>query len=179
MDSTWWQSSLPELLDQGDIFQDVPFAFAKSPVQPLVSTNLKGGVRGWAESAAPKVDGEGNGHFLHKGPIKHAMLLNHGCDIDKPHTKRLIVVPVLPLIAAPKEQRETIQNGGVIALFYLPDVPGIGDAFADFRLMNCLAAELVKGATRFAAMSDDARTHLGARLMAFFLRVELPTSDRR
>lgn len=174
MDEAWWRSSLPELLDQGDIFMDVPFALSKSPVQPLAGTSLKGGVQGWAEVKTPKLDRDGRGHFLHQGPVKHALLLNHGCDIDKPHTKRLIVIPVFPLGSAPRDQRETIQNQGMIATFYLPDVPDLGDAFADFRLMNCLPAEVVKQSVRVAAMTEEARDYLGARLMAFFLRVELP-----
>lgn len=169
----WWLDELPSELDQGNVFETLPFTSHTVPPRPLISTALRGGKRGWAEADSPKKDGNGACHFLHHGPFKHGMLLNHGCDVDKPHTKRLIVIPVFPLNEAPKEQRAHIQNQSVVALFYLPDVPALGDCFADFRIMQSVPKAALESTTRISAMSDAAKNMLGARLMAFFLRVDL------
>lgn len=169
----WWLEALPDELDQGNIFEGVTFAFQKAPPQPLISTSLKHGARGWAEASAPKFDGEHRAHFLHQGPLKHALLLNHGCDIDKPQSKRLIVVPVFPLMEAPADTRDAIQNQGIVANFFLPAVPGIGDAFADLRIMQSVPRANVETRPRLAAMTESARDFLGARLMAFFLRKDI------
>ena len=169
----WWLDALPEELDQGNLFEGIPFTSHREPVQPLISTTLRGGVTGWSEHAKPKLDGNGVGHFLHHGPIKHGMVLNHGCDIDKPQSKRLIVIPVFPLIAAPKEMRDHIQNQALVAMFYLPDVPDLGDAFADFRIMQSVPRSVVESSRRLAAMTEESKHFLGARLVTFFLRKEL------
>jgi hypothetical protein len=169
----WWLSEIPELLEQGDVVTDIAFGFQMDPPHALVSASMKGGVRGWTQSEPPRLDGQGQTHFLHKGPYRSALLLNHGCDIDKQHTKRLIVVPIFALGEVPERQRQDIANQGVIANVFLPDVPKLGDCFADLRIMQSIPKSNVERAERVAAMTPEARQLLGVRLIAFFMRVDL------
>ena len=166
----WWVSSLPTKFDQGDIFIDVPFLLPTAPIKPLIGCSLKGGVAGWAEAKTPKFDGNKMAHYLACGPTRAAMIINHGCDIDKPTNRRLIAVPLALLDEIPKDQRDVVQSQGAIAQFYLPDVPGLGDCVADFRIMSSIPTEVIASAERQASMTTEARALLGARLLEFFLR---------
>jgi len=169
----WWQTTLPEDLDQGDIYRDVPFILPVSPLQPLGHVNLKGNKAGWEVQAAPRFDNQGHANYIAKGPTQLGMVLNYGCDIIKPTNKRWILVPVSPLSKYPPGTHQTIQLQGQFNLFFLPGVPNVGDCVADFRIVTSLPREVVAPLPRLAGMTAAAREQLGARLVAFFLRLDL------
>lgn len=166
----WWVDGVGELLDQGDIVATMPFAALAEPAVNLISTSLKGGTRGWAEHGTPKFDDRQRANFLAKGNFELGMILNHGCDIDKPTNKNLLLIPVRPLSGMPEAQREAVRQQKSIPLLYLPDVPNLGDHVADLRLITRVAASSVVAADRLATMTEIAKMRLVTQLIAFFAR---------
>lgn len=161
---------LLELLEQGDVLESAPFSALPGPPVNLISTSLKGGVRGWAEHPTPKLDGNKSANFLAKGPFEFGMVLNHGCDIDKPTNKYVLIVPVRVLSGFPAEQQDVIRQQSSIPQMFLPDIPSVGDCVADLRLMTRVPTSVVTSCNRLASMSDQARERLGAQLLLFFTR---------
>jgi hypothetical protein len=168
----WWESAVKELLEQGDIVESAPFAAVPSPVVNLIGTSLKGGAKGWSEYAEPKFEADKSANFLARGPLSYAMVLNHGCDIDKPTNKYLLVVPVKRLSEFPEAHQVVFRQQASIPQLYLPDIPSIGDGVADLRLMTRVPSSVVTSGTRLATMTPFARERVGVQLMMFFTRKE-------
>lgn len=169
-------SELLDVLEQGDVVDSAPFSSVPGPPVNLISTSLKGGVRGWAEHPSPKLDGNKHGNFLAKGPFELGMVLNHGCDIDKPSNKYVLVIPLKVLATLPADHQDVVRQQSSIPLLFLPDVPSVGDCVADLRLMTRVPTSVVMECNRLASMSDFARQRLGAQLMLFFTRKALPSA---
>lgn len=176
LSSDWWQADLPEKFDQGDVFTDVPFIMPAFPTTYLAHTNLKGGKAGWEEKDEPKPAKDGKLHFLGVGPQLCVMILNHGCDIDKakdPKRARILVAQVSTLSSLNPQQQAVVSGRESKAMLYLPDVPSIGDAFADFRLITTVPRLLLDSKTRVGSMQIHAQEFLQAQLLTFFTRKEV------
>lgn len=169
--SDWWLPELPNQLDQGDIFRDIAFIESVVPQVALKATSMKAGAQGWMKDKVDPVEHQ-KAHWLATGHLSHGLLLNHGCDIDKPNNRRCIFVPVFLLTRLPAEQHEGVVTQQSIPMLYLPDVPGFGDMVADFRIvMNVARAQVIPEA-RVASMTEDARFRMLAQLVKFFTRTD-------
>lgn len=169
MTKDWWQDSIPVDFDQGDIFADVPFLETVHPLEPLTHTSMKGGAPGWMKA---KTMPESTKHvsWRAEGRTSYGVLLNHGCDLDKPSNRRCQLVAAAPLSAFPADQHDMIVDQRSIPLMFLPNVPAIGDMVADLRVLTTVPRIFVNGATRVAAMTTDARTRLMAQVIEFYTR---------
>lgn len=169
----WWLDQLPDDLDQGDIFADVPFLDTVFPVQPLKLTSMKNAEPGWmklkgAMPRTPQVP------MLANGRTGFAMLMNHGCDLDKPRNKRCTLVSVSSLEEYPEGQRDEIAAQTSVPLLYLPAVPGQDDMVADFRVTTSVPRTFVNETVRLASMTEAARDRMRAQLIEFYVMRRLP-----
>jgi hypothetical protein len=169
----WWKPQVSEVLDQGDIFADIPLVLPVEPLLYLHKQQLKGGSPGYFASEEPKILKGGAPQFLATGRVATAMLLSHGCDIDKQNNKRLTFVSVSPLSDLPPVDQERVAARTVVAMLYLPGVPLLGDAYADFRLIGTAPREMVDKKTRIASMQSAAQEWIHAHLFEFFVRKKL------
>ena len=168
----WWKPS-PSKYDQGDIFADIPFVIASKPTQFLTRQQLKGGAPGFVGSTEFKPPKSGPVQLLAQGGNHFGLLLNHGCDIDKPESSRLTFAPVSLLTNLPPDKREGVAAQRSAAMLFLPDVPSVGDCYADLRLTATVFRETVDLRHRIASMTENAQTRLQAQILEFFLRRSL------
>lgn len=177
MTKDWWRDQIPKEFNQGDIFADVPFLESVHPLEPLAHTSMKGGASGWMKAKAMPGP-EKLVSWRAEGRMFHGILLNHGCDLDKPNNKRCQLVAVLPLSAYPEGQHDMIVDQRSIPLMFLPDVPGIGHMVADLRVLTTVPRALVNSITRVAAMTFDAKLRLMAQVMEFYTRTSAEERGR-
>lgn len=117
------------------------------------------------------------------------MVLSHGCEIDKQHSKVLLVASVRPMRDFSPADHDRIRNRELLSLFYLPaESPNVTtEACVDFRQLFRISFEAV-GATNFAtinaeeqrvfaaadprirSLSDYGVAALHGRIVAFFTR---------
>ena len=169
----WWLGAPNPQLEQGDVFGDIPFIFTVAPIQPLIGETIKGNRQVWAPRPVTDQVGGSSSSYLSNGRRSAGLLLNHGCDIDKGHNRRLSFAAVGPISALPKEHQGPVITQQTAAMLYLPDLPGIGDAYADLRILACVPSELAERDKRVASMSPEAIVRLQAQIVTFFLRKEL------
>jgi len=169
----WWKPQVSEELDQGDIFADIPLILPVEPLLYLHKQQLRGGSPGYLASEEPKVLKGGALQFLASGRVGTAMLLSHGCEIDKQNNKRLTFVSVSRLSDLPPVDQERVAARQTVAMLYLPNVPSVGDAYADFRLISIVARETVNKKQRIASMQPEAQVWVHGHLFEFFVRKKL------
>jgi hypothetical protein len=171
MNDQWWENAIREELDQGDIFPDIPFFETVVPTHPLTGTNMQGGAPGFMKSKAMPPTGK-DASWLSKGQLAMGLLLNHGCDLDKPSSKRCMLVRVGPLDIFPEKDRDNIITQRSVPMMYLPNIPGHGDLVANLRTTASVPRKLIDDLKdqRIASMTGFAKERLGAQLTTFFTR---------
>jgi hypothetical protein len=182
-----------EQLCQGDLFEDVPSVLLKPPLQVLRKQTMAGGRDTWnviEYSTDPRPEKAGKGATqaspsisvdFKKGEqvpafcqVTRAMLLTHGCEIDKDKKHRLVAL-VRPLGMVPLPDCDTIRNNQKFSYFHLPADPvrRIEEGYVDFRRLTCVAPELLDQRPRLASLTDESVAALGAQLFRFLTRRDL------
>jgi hypothetical protein len=114
-------------------------------------------------------------HALYKYRITHGVVVLHDCAIDKPsRNARILFAPVIALMGLDSSVQETIRRQGHLTYMLVPDVPGLGDAYVDLRLITPIPMDLIDGATKVASMTDAARDRLQQALIAFLVYRQRP-----
>lgn len=164
---------------QGDLIDDLPSIHLK-PDPPLVALrecNLKGNRRGW-EPRPSELQGTGNEPDFKNGEVvpafcqvSRAILLTHGCEIDKDSKHRLVAL-VRPLTSIPPESRRIIEENRNFSYFHLPpdEARDIEPAYVDFRRITCIAPELVEKGKRLASLGEESARGLMNQLIAYLTR---------
>ena len=175
---TWWAETLNPLgLSQGDILSPIPLGPTKYPpifmgrdvfTKPGTSKNY------WPERAEIELFKKDNtGLFIARGRLSHSIVVSHSCEVEnKPDIDRALVAPIAPLdrISDPASRARVI-NQERRAFLPLPAIPGLGDYYADLRVITAVDIEFVRAANREASMSDDGLIRLKAQLIEFFTRI--------
>lgn len=172
MVSVWWAGNSTPELNQGDLIASLPQGRLVHPVVHLQPATMAKQKPGFAIVAEPKPKADGSS-MLAKGYLQVAMVLSHGCEIDKARG-RILVATVAPMAAVHPEHQRQIYALESWAHFPLQGVPGIGDCYADLRAMSTLEAAAVQVDRRVVSMSADAQALLQAQLVGFFTRLKLP-----
>lgn len=169
--TSWWLSPTEEpRLSQGDIIVAAAFVKALYPLSFLVRSSIKGQGSLWVESPERKEDSNGFFHCLGRGSLAAALVLTHSCQLDKPEKGGRVILAPVRSASKLSENRTDVMAGSKIAFVPLPDVPELGDCYADLRSMMALDREVVKAYVRLAAMTADAQKALHERLVGFFAR---------
>jgi len=176
----WWRPLEDEpRLSQGDVLDSVDLALLVHPEAHLVRKDVPGQRGVWVPSEW-KPDGTGYCHSLAHGRKTPVVVLTDSCQLDKDtRTKRVIIAPVgfAERTYPDPAQRENMMAGNRPALVPLPAVPGLGDCFADLRVMATVRREAVDRANKIATMTTYARKFLGERIAGFFLREQIEGRD--
>lgn len=179
-DAGWWAAIIAERLSQGDLILDQTFLIPVAPTVFLKSRSFKGGEPGWGQSAVP-TNGKGGERFLAAGAVKPALVISHDCDLDKaledpdgPAGYRVLAAPVAPINTVDPAMQTLILSQQVKAMLPLQGCPGLGDCYADLRLVMAVPRVAVDAGKRVASMADVARARLRAQLVEFFVRLEQP-----
>lgn len=163
-----WAASLDARLSQGDIVRLTPLATLPFPSTMLEKTTLSGGRVAWSQVSEPK---KSDVTFLAEGRYLDIIVLSHSCELDKSERKsRVTVAPVLTASALPDEAKKTIFEYRRLSLLPLPNVPGIGDSYADLRLAQAIDRRHVDNATRLVSMTADGVALLKRHIVGFFAR---------
>lgn len=174
--STYWLEQLETDLSQGDICAEVPVA----PTVFALTKLRKGTYRGVGEAYKPDPEcpPDGNRRFqlLGRGPVTHVVVLSHSCELDKNESKGVVTIAqVLSTGHLGDSQRDSIFRRERLAFMPLPDIPGLGDCYADLRTTTGVLRSHL--ATRIASMAPDGRSILRQSFLGFFLRDELTQLD--
>jgi len=166
----WWAETLQNDLTQGDIVSAFPIALLPKPLKYLKKMSTLGqGKTGWLEVSDPFLDENDQTYYLAKGRVIQGIIVSHSCDIDK-NARRILVAPIAKIESLQENHREAVVNQTNIRLMALPNVPGLGDAYADLRSITAVPAELIHELKRNASMTDQALLLLQTRLIEFFTR---------
>lgn len=168
-------------LCQGDILERAPHVIVKEQPCPLRKATLSKKrieyeVDDLPDGALPMTPGEG---ILVPATcqVTRAILLTHGCEIDKDKKHRLVAL-IRPMpIEWDDENRKIVKEGRDYSFFYLP--PGEGklvESYVDFRRITTVAPRWIDSMTRLASLTDPARQAMMLQLFRFLSRVEIDSS---
>ncbi|MGB8295479.1 MAG: hypothetical protein WCG85_08635 [Polyangia bacterium] len=170
-DASWWLSPTEEpRLSQGDVITQAAFVSALRPPTYLVQSSIKGHGLLWVEDSKCKEDKSGFFRCLGRGRIAAALVLTHSCQLDKPERGGKVVLAPVRSASHLSDNRDDVMAGSKIAFAPLPEVPELGDCYADLRAMMSLDRETVDTYVRLAAMNERPRMALHERLAGFFTR---------
>jgi hypothetical protein len=171
IDADWWAPALETALSQGDIVSDLYVTIGKSPPTHLKSRTGKGGAKIWNETGTPFQE-NGAYHTLAIWNDRHAIVITHSCELDKPTNKRVHVAPVALLSSIDARIADNIRTQQTKGQLILPAIPGLGDCYADLRVIAPVQRDLIESAPRIASMTPAALDRLHDQLVAFFIRKE-------
>ena len=171
----WWTAELRGELSQGDVFEDIPIVLAPRPIQYVRPQTFSKGVKGWVSSSSPFKDPSGRTVLFAAGHVSLAMAISHDCEFDDQQGSKSILCARIELLSsAPPEHQPIIARQQNLPRMYLPQLPGIGDCYANLRSVATIDRQVIQNAKRIACMTSEAREFLQARLVTFFLRREFP-----
>ncbi len=94
-------------------------------------------------------------HLGQKAQAYPVMALSHGCEIDKPHNRVLLVARVRVLTDFGRDDHEGIREGRLLSLFYLPPSSlAAPERCVDFRQIFRVSFEVIR-ATDWTTLTDD------------------------
>ena len=121
-----------------------------------------------------------------------AMVISHGCEIDKPASKTCYVAQVLPLSTIPPSGHAAVRQGNVAAVMHLPQHEALGgEAYVDLRMIFRVPLEQIRSAElrqeqsgekvrllanpakRLAGLSAYGLSVLHGQLIVFFTRSKM------
>jgi hypothetical protein len=176
--SDWWASSIPTELCQGDIIPNVPFYICRSPLKHLKAVTLKKEREVWEEVGKPSLYSKEQKYFiLASNNAYPGLVLSHGCEIEKPYMKRLLLAPVMELRTVDEAMQSVILEQRSHSAMLIPDVPALGHCYADLRMITAVPSELLALDEVICSMTEGARARLQAQLMDFFLRMRPPIAE--
>lgn len=168
----WWLQNLATELSQGDVVRDLVVGLPVHVPVYLQKKTLKGNEIVWAPGS-PQPDHNGVLRLLAEGRRCDVLVISHGCEIDKQdRKKRILIVPIAPADRL-SSSREAVFAQRDYALFPLPEVPTLGDCYADLRLIHPVDRGVLREQDRAASMTDEALLRLQAQIVAFFTRKDL------
>jgi hypothetical protein len=178
MDPTSFYRAVDPELCQGDILERAPHLLLKEQPRPLRKVTLPGNRAGFeleelAAGALPTTPAEG-AQVAATCQISRAMLLTHGCEIDKDKKHR--TVALIRLIAAnmPEQDRLAIRENRRYALFYLPaGGESLPESYVDFRRICTISPQWVDSAPRVASLTKPANQAMLLQFFRFLSRAEL------
>lgn len=141
-----------------------PLSRSLFPVKALEKRSFKGG-NGWIEVDTPS----GEFHALAKGKHYRAIILSHGCQIDKPNKNvKVQLAPIAPLSVLPEKEREFTLAQKNRKQLPLPLLPGVGDSYADLQSILAIDVALLSACARIASMTPAGIKRLQMQLISFF-----------
>ena len=167
---SWWLPDVGQQPEQGDVLDLLPLSRPIFPLKALERRTFKGGGSGWAElpDGPPR---SGDHHALAKGKHMYALLLSHGCQIDKPNKNVRIQLAPLSLLSNLREDEiEATLSQKNKKRLPLQSIPTIGDYYADLQTILAFDIALLSSCTRIASMKPSGITRLQLQLIAFFTR---------
>jgi hypothetical protein len=174
MDATSFYRAVDAQLCQGDLLERVPHVFLKEQPHLLRKATLPKKKKGYEIEELPEgslpttpVDGGLVPATCH---VTRAMLLTHGCEIDKDKKHRLVAL-IRPMSKDWNEENRTVvKEGRDFSLFYLPPGEGqLAESYVDFRRICTVAPRWVDSTNRLASLSEEARKAMLFQLFRFLL----------
>jgi hypothetical protein len=137
----------------------------EKPVELVEKRTFAKGVPGWV---ATKRESSATKALVH---MRNApgLLLSHGCTIDK-GGRRVTFALVEKMTALDSSHHEALRAQEMASYVFLPSVPGLGDCFADFRVLVTVPADFLED-ERVAKMTPEAKLLLEAKLIHFYTRI--------
>ena len=98
----------------------------------------------------------------HQSKKSHlALLLNQSCDIDKPSTTKLVVVPVLPLTLLQAANQANVRKNKILAHLHLPAYRDlVVESFVHLAEPCAIEKDILHHAQRIVSLSDKGRRSL-------------------
>lgn len=144
------------------------------PLSYLNSRPSKDGKTLYEHSPTPftKSKKETRDIMLSSGEIAAAIVISHDCEIDKESkpSRPILIAPAFPLDTLPPENQLAVSEQRRFSLMPLPNVPQLGNYYADFRLIQPLRRAFLVSECRLASMNTDAVDRLQAQLTAYLTR---------
>jgi hypothetical protein len=176
--SLWAEKLNPLGLSQGDIVTPLPIGTTHAPITFMGRNTWPRQVGGVERKYLPQEDalvefpGDTSGLFLARGRVVHSIVISHSCEIDdKPDRRgRVVVAQIAALGPLEEKVRNNILVGERRAFMPLPDIPGLGDYYADLRNTSYLDRKII--GDRIVSMNDEGVMYLQMHVIAFFSRLK-------
>ncbi len=159
-------------LEQGDVFEELPFPTIKYPLRLHRQSRDGGCTVHDAAQLTDKSKGSPSCGISHQQGI----LLSHGCEIDGTgHRNGLereswLAAPVKPLAACGEKKQERVRTGTQPNAMYLPpsQFNQMQEWYVDFQGTSLIACRYFDEVKRLYALTEDGRADLWGRLGIFF-----------
>jgi hypothetical protein len=174
-ETQWFEPAIRAELSQGDIFDGLPFCTPELPVVHLSPGTGRGAKPIWTPSdPATSFRPDQKNRALVAYRMGHGIVVSHDCAIDKPKRNgRILFAPVVSIAVLDTLTQDVVRRQGHFSSMYLPGLPGLGDAYADLRLITPFPRDIVDELRQVASLTDAARTRLHQAIVAFFVRLNL------
>lgn len=168
-----------ERLGQGDIFVDLPsLRVPLGTTEYLRRDPASGAARvltvETSEGAAEPFRAAGE-EGVAAIQVAHAILLTHGCELDKPTPSDVLVAVVRPLDTVPGDRRSAIRDGKVKRTLWLPenDDPYLPESYADFSRLTSVPPQRILAARRLMSPTPEFLSALYTAITIYFTRLEI------
>jgi len=168
-------------LSQGDVVRDVPIGTAYPPITYLGrDTWPRKGKDGKTIEYRPQTKAlepfrtDDTGLYIARGKVTRALVVSHSCELDdKPDVGRVLLAPAAPLSQITDQvAKARILEQKRRALLPLPELPELGDYYADLRCITYVDRKLVADSQREFSMSEEGVIRLRAQLIEFLTRLD-------
>ena len=182
--NSWWAESLnPKGLSQGDLAGSVLVGTAYEPATFLGRDTWtpKGRSVHWPQrKALEPFRTDSTGLYIARGKSARVLVVSHSCELDKKEDSRVLVALTAPIsVVQDAAKRASILAQQRRAFIPLPDVPEIGDCYADLRTISYVERKVLPDSLREFSMTDDAVVRLRAQLIEYFTRMPVTEEMKR
>jgi hypothetical protein len=173
---------LTDELCQGDIYGCIPLVRLRSIPQVMKLTTISPTLSAYQPNTqfdptlAPTKDRQKR-QVLTECDFTAAVLLTHGCEIDK-GVKDLSLAILRPFDATVGQEAAVgIRANKKIASFYLPPAQGWAECYVDFRRIVTVGPNVLRTGERVRRLSDQSRDAMLFHFFRFFTRREIKSTD--
>lgn len=170
-----WYAEPEQELSQGDIFVAMPSVYVREPLETANTVTCGGGVQHLVRlSAQPQLFGAQDETMLTRGNLGRAVILTHGCEIDKDTRYRLIAL-VRPIAGLRTHVVEEIRSNSRRRFFHLPpesELYNFEESYIDFRRITTVTGSVLETASRILSMQEHLRESMSEALIVYFTRAE-------
>jgi len=165
-----------EILEQGDVFLEVPFPVSKFPLQFFrPSIKQKGMAQLYSADDPEPVDAKPGDSLKGTFEFKTVMLLSHGCEVeqverdDATERRAWLAAPLAPLGECSETTQKRTRDNRQPNKFYLrPSQYGVGEWYVDLRKSTPVQCRYFYSAKKLFSLTAIARAALWSSLGIFF-----------
>jgi hypothetical protein len=174
----FYQNINASLFCQGDVFGCVPLVYFRADTVPVKWVTLHGGKQAYAPQPAVTADTPVKDRtkqtVLAGCDYTRAVLMTHGCEIDKPVNKFVTVAIIRSFQDLQENVKDALRGNRKLSAFYLPPhEQGQPETYIDFRSLSTIEKDVLTKEGRICSLSEISSMAMLGQMVQFFARRKL------